>query len=99
MYPPGPSPIRPPHMQQMPSNRPPMMMHNTIPPALPLLNNNYPGKPVNKEQNMYMPDPKRQRTDSIVPPPVSSIPPPPMGNNLPPPPPPASVIFFFLFFI
>ncbi|KAG4085680.1 hypothetical protein H8356DRAFT_1282692 [Neocallimastix lanati (nom. inval.)] len=92
MYPPGPSPIRPPHMQQMPSNRPPMMMHNTIPPALPLLNNNYPGKPVNKEQNMYMPDPKRQRTDSIVPPPVSSIPPPPMGNNLPPPPPPASNI-------
>ncbi|ORX56120.1 hypothetical protein BCR36DRAFT_410149 [Piromyces finnis] len=84
IYPPGPAAIRPPNMQQMPSSRPPMMMHNNMPPALPLLNNNYATRP--KDQNdMFMPDAKRQRTDS-------SVPPPPMGNNLPPPPPSTSAI-------
>jgi len=85
IFPPGPTPIRPP----MPSNRPPMMMPNTIPPALPLLNNNYSAK--NKEQNdMFMPDAKRQRTEA-APPPPASVPPPPMGNSLPPPPPASNI--------
>jgi len=94
MYPPGPGPIRPPHMPQIPSNRPPMMMHNSIPPALPLLNNNFTAKTANKDQgDMFMPDPKRQRTDTMAPPPppVSAVPPPPMGNNLPPPPPASNI--------
>jgi len=84
IYPPGPAPIRPP----MPSNRPPMMMHNTMPPALPLLNNNYSTRPKD-QSDLFMPDAKRQRTEAGAPPPppAAAIPPPPMGNNLPPPPP------------
>jgi len=95
IYPPGPqNSIRPPHMQP---NRPPMMMHNTIPPALPLLNNNYSATrptppPLPKDQNeMYMPDAKRQRIDSSVPPPPATVPPPPMPSSLPPPPPAAAI--------
>jgi len=79
----------------MPSNRPPMMMHNTMPPALPLLNNNYPGKPTKDQNEMFMPDAKRRRTDpEVPPPPATAVPPPPMINNLPPPPPSVAVIFF-----
>jgi len=74
-------------MQQMPSNRPPMMMHNTMPPALPLLNNNYPTRP--KDQtDMFMPDAKRQRTDA-------GAPPPPPASSIPPPPPSTAVSLFF----
>jgi len=91
IYPPGPSPIRPP--PPMSSNRPPMMMHNSMPPALPLLNNNYPGKPTKDQNEMFMPDAKRRRTDpGAPPPPATAAPPPPMTNNLPPPPPSVAAI-------